>query len=158
MASRCPWWWLLSSSKHVWYFPPSPFGDQLTISFVQTAPLWKVFMGSECPLHCFLVCLFVKFFFFFFPLLKCHFLMITSVLCFWARVNCCHLCLTTASGILSFQLVFNLITYFCVYPNGILTMIMGRGSIKKHYESQFSLLSWVRIPKVTRGFHFFCPL
>lgn len=116
-------------------------------------------MGSECPLLCFLLCLFVKFSFFFFPLVKCHFLMITSVLCFSARANCCHLCPTSTSGHFSFWLVFNLKTHFCVYTNGILTMIMGRGSIKKHYESYSSgSFSGWESPEWQGGFIFFCPL
>ena len=81
--------------------------------------------------------------------------MITSVLRFSARTNCCHLCLTSTSGHFSFWLVFNLKTHFCVYTNGILTMIMGRGSIKKHYESYSSVSSsgW-ESPNWQGWFHF----
>ena len=44
VVHSCPGW-LWSGSKHVWYFPLSPFGDQLTVSFEQTAPFWKGFYG-----------------------------------------------------------------------------------------------------------------
>lgn len=42
VVHSCPGW-LWSGSKPVWYFPLSPFGDQLTVSFEQTAPFWKGF-------------------------------------------------------------------------------------------------------------------